>query len=192
MYTTNSELLEKVREGDEAAWRLFRDTYRPLIYHCAKQWGLTPDDYPELEQIVLLSFFRVNPNFVYDPQKGKFRSYLGIIMKNCISSIFRHKKLRAEMNKALEIQEKELDDSFEEEWNREWKIHLFWLSMKNAAEQMPEKAFQAFELLEMKGKKAADVASALGISVPSVYNYRKKVIDFLRGNIAEISREEVE
>ena len=192
MYTTNSELLEKVRASDEAAWQLFRDTYRPLIYHCAKQHGLTPEDYPELEQIVLLSFFRVNPNFVYDPQKGKFRSYLGIIMKNCVSSILRHKKQRAEMNKALETQEKKLDDSFEEEWNREWKIHLFWLSMKNAAEQMPEKVFKAFELLEIKGQKAAEVASALGISIPSVYNYRKKVIDFLRANIAEISSEEVE
>ena len=96
------------------------------------------------------------------------------------------------MNRALETQAHEFDDSFEEEWNREWKIHLFWLSMKNAAEQMPEKVFQAFELLEMKGKKAAEVASTLGISIPSVYNYRKKVIDFLRGNIAEISREEVE
>lgn len=96
------------------------------------------------------------------------------------------------MNKALETQKEELDDSFDEEWNREWKIHLFWLSMKNAAEQMPEKVFQAFDLLEMKGRKAAEVASTLGISIPSVYNYRKKVIDFLRMNIAEISNEEVE
>ena len=191
MYTTSSELLGKVRAGDESAWRLFRDTYRPLIYHCAKQRGLTPDEYPELEQIVLLSFFRVNPNFVYDPQKGKFRSYLGIIMKNCISSIFRHRKQRAERDKAWETQE-ELDVSFEEEWNREWKIHLFWLAMQNAAGQMPEKVFQAFDLLEMKGRKAAEVASMLGISVPSVYNYRKKVIDFLRMNIAEMSCEETD
>ena len=192
MYTTNSELLEKVRTGDEAAWRLFRDTYRPLIYHCAKQHGLTPDDYPELEQIVLLSFFRVNPNFVYDPRKGKFRSYLGIIMKNCVSSIFRHKKQRGEVNEVLVAQEEGFDDSFEEEWNREWKIHLFWLSMKNASDQMPEKVFQAFELLEIKGRKASEVASELGISIPSVYNYRKKVIDFLRTTIAEISSEEAE
>ena len=112
--------------------------------------GLTPDDYPELEQIVLLSFFRVNPNFVYDPRKGKFRSYLGIIMKNCISSIFRHKRQQAGMNKALETQKEELDDSFDEEWNREWKIHLFWLSMKNAAEQMPEK----FRVFTITGKKS--------------------------------------
>ena len=191
MYTTRPKMLAGVKEGDNMSWYQFRDMYRPLIFHCARQCGLPSSYFPELEQNVLVSFFNAVDKFEYDPRKGRFRNYFGTVIHNCIIQLHREKKAANRDGRYPEAPAVS-DDSFERLWEDEWRQHCFWLAYQRAKSELPEKEIEAFELFAMKSVPATQVASSLGISLSSVYEYRNNVLARIRSFVDEIRRKDSE
>ena len=75
-YTTQMSMLLRIKNGSEIGWDEFYDTYRPLIYLRAGDRGLQPDERDELLQNVMVSIFKSEMIFKYDPDRGRFRTYL--------------------------------------------------------------------------------------------------------------------
>lgn len=183
MITTRPTLLAGIKKGDNVSWYQFRNIYRPLIFHCAEQAGVPASDFLELEQEVLITFFKACENFEYNPGKGKFRTYFGTLVRNCIAQLRRN---RQKDNRTPAFAgDSFLENSFERYWDEEWKQHIFWLSLIRARSELPKREVEIFELCDIKGVAPAVVASSLKISLATVYNYRKRVLKMLRKYVNE-------
>ncbi|MBE6388424.1 MAG: sigma-70 family RNA polymerase sigma factor [Lentisphaeria bacterium] len=185
MFTTNPVLLADVKSGNEMSWFKFRDTYRPLIYHCAKEYGVAPADFAEVEQNVLVTFFNAVEKFEYDPKKGKFRTYFGKVIYSCIIK-YRREKYGSKENVPVEEAILSGEDDFEKKWEEEYKQHLCFLAMQRAKEELPPEELEVFELFAMQGISPALIAAQKKLSLATVYNYRSRVIAALKRYIREL------
>src|SRR5689334_18722899 len=79
---TNPTIFLRLNASDakprEIAWDEFAARYAPIISSFVLQLGGKPQDVDDVVQEVLLGFFLRSPTFVYDPSKGRFRSYLRV------------------------------------------------------------------------------------------------------------------
>jgi len=190
MFTTRPTLLAGIKKGDNVSWYQFRDMYRPLIFHCAEQTGVPASDFLELEQEVLVTFFKARETFEYDPKKGKFRTYFGSLVRNCIAQLRRnHQK---DNRIPLSSDDSLSENSFERQWEEEWEQHIFWLALIRARTELLKKEVEIFELCDIKGVAPAVVASSLKISLATVYNYRKRVLEMLRKYVNELKAMEIQ
>ena len=76
-YTTHSSFLQKISSGNEEAWGEFYRKYVGMVRTVGRKRRLTPDECDDLMVSVMLIFWKKLDTFVYDRQRGKFRSYLG-------------------------------------------------------------------------------------------------------------------
>src|SRR5262245_43365444 len=84
--TTRPSLLSRVRDtGNRSAWRDFDDRYGALIVHYCRACGLQHSDAEDVRQVVMLNLARSLPNFRYSRERGRFRSYLGRVVRNAVS-----------------------------------------------------------------------------------------------------------
>ena len=86
---TRPSLLSRVRDGsDQAAWREFEAKYRELLMRYCRARGLQQSDADDVRQLVMMNLAQSLRNFEYSPEKGRFRSYLGRVVRNSISRYF--------------------------------------------------------------------------------------------------------
>jgi RNA polymerase sigma-70 factor (ECF subfamily) len=177
-YTTHATLLARLTEGiDPAVWREFVDRYGELIRSFARRQGLQPADCDDCLQDVLLSLTRAMPGFVYDPAKGKFRSYLKTI---ALRGIFK-KKLQARGPVGVAHIEEATqaactDRDVEEGWEAEWRQYHMRLAMRTIEVEFGSADRQAFERYAVGGEEASVVASELGLSVDQVYQAKSRIL----------------
>src|SRR5436305_10047648 len=78
--STNKSLLARPRKRkDVEAWSLFVNLYTPLIYRYARRRGLQDADASDVTQKVIARVYGVFEKFEYDPERGRFRDWLGTI-----------------------------------------------------------------------------------------------------------------
>src|SRR5262245_5144607 len=78
--STRASLLSRLRTGaDVDSWRSFVDLYTPLIFRYSRRRGLQDADAQDVVQQVLTSIHRAIGHFQYDPSKGRFRQWLGLV-----------------------------------------------------------------------------------------------------------------
>lgn len=192
---TRETLIARIcHEPDEETWEEFLSYYREYLNGMARRTGLNHHDAEEVVQNVCLKIWEALPNFEYDPDRGRFRSWLATIISNEVRMLVRKRKrtlkrLGEHKKKAmaayLEKCKHDISDQLaEEEWQR-YVMHLAWEVMQKSFGERP---LQAFELLS-KDMPAAEVAKTLGLSVNSVYVYKKRVQDRLRAEVQRLNRE---
>ena len=94
--TTQATLLENLRDGsDPSAWEEFFARYWPLIYGSARRRGCSEHTAEEVVQEVMLKVFRHRDVFRYDPQRGRFRDWLGKLVRNQLAEHRRRPAQRA-------------------------------------------------------------------------------------------------
>ena len=97
-YTTSSSLLRSVQAGDETAWRIFYHRYVSMIRFVGKKRQLTPAECDDLMVDTMTVFWQKMNDFVYDRERGKFRSYLGRIANYCAIRIFSRMRFRSKIS----------------------------------------------------------------------------------------------
>ena len=97
---THPSLLSRVRDpSDAAAWREFEARYGPLIMGYCRRLGRPLTDAEDVRQIVMTDLSKALPNFRFDPKRGKFRTYLGRVVRN---AVFRHLQRHVSADQALD------------------------------------------------------------------------------------------
>jgi RNA polymerase sigma-70 factor (ECF subfamily) len=190
--TTHATLLARLSRGDDAdAWREFNDRYGDLIRAFARRRGLQPSDADDLVQEVLLALNSSMPGFRYDPARGRFRGYLKTIALRCISRKICQKRGATAQEQIEAAAASDLaDPAAEQHWESEWRQYHLRTAMRTIRAEFNEADLAAFEAYAGHGRDAAEVASALAISIDAVYQAKSRILRRLRALIASQAEEE--
>ena len=172
---TRPTLLESLREGtDPQAWEEFFGRYWPLIYSYAKHGGCSDNTAEDVVQDVLATVFQQQGVFRYDPARGRFRSWLGTIVRNKIAEHRRRPnqqvRPRGGDSHATVAWEAADGDSPEEAWETAFEKNLLVALLDVLQSEMAPQRFQAFELFVFSDLSAAEVAKITGLTRHGVYN----------------------
>lgn len=193
MYTgtrTHTSLIARLTEGnDESAWGEFCTRYADLIRGCCARRGLQIADADDVRQEVLLGLSKSMPGFRYDPEKGRFRSYLKAIVMRAISRRLCQNVPGAGLPGVSEsrIASEEHEEAV---WEDEWRQYHFRRAMATIEVEFSEKDRRAFTMYAVGGRDAAGIARDLSMSVDAVYQSKSRILKRLSALIeAQVAEE---
>src|SRR5262245_60129627 len=80
---TRPSLLLRIRDpNDHVSWQTFVDVYGPRVYRTCRRKGLQHADAAEVTQEVFLQVSRSIRTLDYQPERGRFRAWLGTVTHN--------------------------------------------------------------------------------------------------------------
>lgn len=173
MYPSDTKLtlLNRIKKGDEIAWREFYETYKSLVWLKGSDFKLTDTEQRDLLSDVMHDFFNVQGKFQYDPSKGKFRYYFRkLIVARCIKIIKKRQRTIPNGEDIVNIPELKQDDEYE------WKAFLMQMAIDHIKKTMDGTQVQCFLRCKLQNESPARVAADLEISLSSAYNYNKAVL----------------
>lgn len=187
---TRGSLLARLQDWqDDDSWRQFFDTYWRLIYHFAKQRGLSHEEAEEVVQETVVAVARSIGKFRYDPAVCRFKTWLLGVTWSKVANQFARRARRPEANAAPAVgggsqsllnlpdpKAGELDQAWEEEWKR----NLTRVALERVKCRVSIEQFQMFDLFVLKQWPAREVARTLGVSIGHVYVAKHRVSRLLR------------
>ena len=191
---TRISLLSRVRNAaDQGAWAEFEARYRDLILRYALARGLQHADAEDVRQLVMMSLAKALRNFTYAPQRGRFRSYLGRIVRNAVSRLrTRPERTEAALDSYVEETLSARDDSGTDSlWEREWVDHHYRLALRTLRQSFEARSIEAFEQL-IAGKSVAQTAAEFSLSQEAVHKIKQRIRDRMKELIAAQVQEEDE
>ena len=192
--TTHPSLLSRLRDTeDHAAWREFDSKYGDLVLRFCISRGLQHSDAEDVRQLVMLGLFRVLPGFRYSAQRGRFRNYLGTVVRNAITLFQRGQRphgaelsLHTDMHALLQNGAVIERDEF---WDQEWVRHHYRLAMQTLRATYEPRSIEIFDRL-LAGQSVAQTAAEMGVSEDAVNKVKQRIRNRLREIIAVQIRHE--
>lgn len=190
--STRETLIGRLRdEGRDPDWDLFVEVYGPLIFRFCRRRGVQDADARDVTQNVFLAVRRGIKRFHYDPQRGKFRSWLGTIAAR---EVVRHEKNTRRAGQAA-AQAARHAVEHDATWIVEFNSHVYQTALDRIRPRFDSTTWQAFELLWKQDKSAADVARKFRKTPDWVYQVKFRVlrrleeeVKFLTADIASFSK----
>jgi RNA polymerase sigma-70 factor (ECF subfamily) len=177
--------------GDTEAWQTFVDVYGPLIYRHGRGCGLQDADAAEVTQEVLLQVSRCIQRFEYDPQRGRFRDWLGTVTRNKIRR-FLHcaAGARARVESSGEELLANVASPLEETpWTEAFERHLLHCALTRIRSHFDAHHWRAFEAVWRENRPAADVARELGQQTDWVYLVKSRILKRLQEEVQALAED---
>lgn len=176
---TRLSLLARARDpADATAWAEFEHRYRDLVYQYALARGLQFCDADDVCQIVFVRLSKYLRSFAYSPERGRFRSYLGAIVRNVISDQMKCPESRRRPVDENEARLDELPDpralEVDERWDQEWVNHHCRIALATVRRTFDPRSVAVFEAL-LAGSSPESVAADRGCSLDAVVKIRQRV-----------------
>jgi RNA polymerase sigma-70 factor (ECF subfamily) len=188
---TRPSLLLRLRDPRDAeAWRTFVHTYGPLVYGECRYRGLAHDDAEDVTQKVFGRVVTGIRTFDYQPEVGRFRDWLGTLVRNEIN---RHlgREARTPDGRAATGAEAVLDgvpDRGEDgAWAAAFNARLLQVALERARPHFEAPTWRAFELVWIEDRPAAEVARELGQPLDWVYVAKSRVLKRLWQEVRELA-----
>ena len=177
---TRPTLLESLREGsDPLVWDEFFEVYWPLVYCYAKHDGCSEHTAEEIVQDVMLTMFQQKDVYRYDPARGRFRDWLGTLVRNKVAEHRRRpaQRIRARGGDAeTDLSEPESPEAAPDvAWETAFERALLVVLLDVIRREMNPRTYQAFELFVLHELPGAEVAKLTGLSRNAVYQARRTV-----------------
>ncbi|MEM9940847.1 MAG: sigma-70 family RNA polymerase sigma factor [Planctomycetota bacterium] len=189
---TRHSLLVRIKDNsDTEAWVQFVDLYGPLLFRFAKKKGLQEADAADVMQEALQRVSQSISKFDYDPNLGRFRSWLYLIASQCISKQWKQQTKQpigsgdSVMARMIE-QTPVMDD--EAVWENEYRQYLLNWAIEQIQDQFSKSTWSAFTLTALEHRPADEVADKLNISVGAVYIAKSRVTKRLKEKVASIDQ----
>lgn len=186
-YRTRMTLLQKMqKQVDEAAWQEFVDSYSGYIYTIINSMNIRASDADDLRQQIFLKLWKKLPEVELD-KMTRFRSYLAVVVRNCVKDFFR--KSQREMNRTdkliregSELVETTSLPDIDEVIEREWSNYIAALAFKNIREYFSEDAIRLFNET-LAGRDIKEVAAEMDIPLSTAYRLKSRVKEGLMAEI---------
>jgi RNA polymerase sigma-70 factor (ECF subfamily) len=184
---TPPSLLVRIRDArDAASWQTFVDLYAPLIYRYCRRRGLQEADAADVSQDVLLQVARSIRTFEYQPERGRFRDWLGVVTRGKVVR-WRERHDRSvngaggrDSGDALAVAVAPEADS---EWTAAFNAHVLRAALERIRPHFEPATWRAFELEWLENRPAAEVARTLDLPVTAVYVAKSRVLKRLRDEV---------
>ena len=179
MDTTPASLLERLRRlNDAGAWERLVELYTPLLYDWARRLGLQESDAADLVQEVFAVLVRKLPRFTYDRHKS-FRGWLRKIALN---------KWRDRLRRTGGLRRKveghgpeaTTPDPAATLWEEEYRQHLVRRALEVMQSEFEPSTWKACWGIVVEGRRPAEVAAELGITLAAAYAAKSRVLRRLR------------
>ena len=117
-------------------------------------------------------------DFDYQPQQGKFRSWLATVTANQLRSFVRKKAIHDEHLLAA-VETFSQSPSSDSDWSTLFAQKVFDAACKQIRPDFAEQTWQCFEETWVNHRSPVEVAELLGIPVHSVYVNKSRVLQKL-------------
>ncbi len=185
--TTSKTLLEKISSGDEICWDEFYAKYAPIVRAVARFKGIDRDA-DDICQLVMLHFFQKNKTFKFAPERARFRTYFGRIVRWKIADFYRKKQ----MILSDELEAVPIDPEAEKIYMDEWRKFIISEAGESLKQRVNPETFQAYQLYAVQGRPVEKVAAFLGCSVNQVYQAKKRCLAIMREILLKMNEEDPE
>jgi RNA polymerase sigma-70 factor (ECF subfamily) len=184
---TPPSLLVRIRDAQDAeSWQTFVEIYAPLIYRHCRRRGLQDADAADVGQEVLAQVAHSIRTFEYQPERGRFRDWLG--------TVTRGKLVRWQEKRAREADAAGGGDSrdvlggtaapvADTDWSAEFNAHLLQAALGRIRPHFEPVSWRAFERVWVDNRPAAEVAGELNLPIASIYVAKSRVLKQLREEI---------
>ncbi len=193
-HVTQASLLSRVRDPqNQSAWREFEAKYRDLLLCYAERRGLQPADAEDVRQQVMVNLSRYLRDFKYDPARGRFRSYLGRMVRNGVAQIMTRRKIgEVALDTSVKAAVPGKDEAeVDELWEDEWMKHHYRTAMIAIRQRVEPQTAAIFERF-VAGDSAEQIAQAFDISNQAVQKIKQRMRDRMKEQIALQIRDEDE
>jgi RNA polymerase sigma factor (sigma-70 family) len=184
--STKASLLARLRKGkDPSAWRLFVELYTPVIYRFCLRRGLQDADAEEVTQAVMVKVFLSIGRFAYDPARGRFRNWLGVI---AIREIFGYRERTERPGKGsggdqTESLAEQVIGPEEGDWLEEFNTHVLATALERIRQEFDHTTWQAFDWTWMGNVEPRSAAMRLDKAVGWIYKAKFRVLKRLREEV---------
>ena len=187
---TRSSLLLRIRDPrDSAAWQSFVDTYGPMIYRYGRRRGAQDADAADLTQEVLIEVARCIRAFEYRPEWGRFRDWLGLVVRRRLARL----RERTEGGAEVPCDDEELGRlaaaAVDPEWVDEFNAQVLQAALAQARPHFEPATWRAFERTWLEGRSAAETAAELGLPIEKVYVAKSRVLKRLEAEVRVLAED---
>ena len=175
---TRQTLIERLRDQyDEDSWQVFIQTYQRYIYVVIRGMNINHSEAEDLVQEVLFQLWNKLPEFNYNPDKAKFRTWLCTVIKNRVLNYIKAKE--SQLNRIDKASQQPVkgysDHEMDAIMQKEWEVYITNMALERIKSSFPGQAIKVFEMT-LEGKSIAEIASALDIKENSVYEHNRNIL----------------
>ncbi len=167
------ELLKRIAQGDEAAFRIIFDRYKERFYAAAIKMTRSADTAEEIVQEVFITLWlrRAVLATVENPA-----SYLFTIVYNNIYAHFKklavEKRMKQGVGKRINDTESPTEDKLIDKENQQL--------LQSLIQQLPPQQQSVYKLSKLEGLSRGEIAERLHISPNTVKNHLQEAVKFIR------------
>jgi RNA polymerase sigma-70 factor (ECF subfamily) len=187
MFTTSPTLLDRLRnQQDPEAWRLWLRVYEPWLRDWLGRHHFQPADTDDLLQNILVVVSRKLPAFVHNGRPGAFRTWLRSILVTEVRSFLRLRQRQREATDPPDDWLDRLEDPGSEQsrqWDQEHDQQVVRRLLAAIQADFEEPTWEAFRLLVLEDRPAAEVARLTGLTPNAVYVMKSRVLNRLRQEV---------
>lgn len=201
MYTTRKTLLKRLQTFDDISWEEFYGIYWPLVFAIGRKLGMTPDSCRDLMQEIMLDLFKGEALLRYDPSRGKFRTFLGVLVRHKALAMLqdsarfsaRSQTDGSDRDEAssivadvLSLGDQDENAPFQKLFDEEYRNCLLAIALNELRNNVEPKTYAIFEMVAIQERPAGEVALHLGISRSTIDVYCSRCRKALRRIVSEI------
>ena len=193
-HTTSISLLLRLRHADNAEdWERFYDLYFPLVYQYACSRGCSSAMAKDVVQETLLVLARKLPDFNYDAQRGRFRSWLLTVVHSRIIDAFRREKRyvsRENPEDLLDVEQiSSLSEPATQNWDEEWQRNILTLALAEVKRSVSPGTYRSFQMVAIEERSVEEACAELGINRNTLYQQRHRVLKKLKETATALAAE---
>lgn len=173
--TRPSLLLRLSDPADRAAWEEFVAVYGPVVYA------------EDLTQQVFVRLVRALPTFRYRPAAGRFRDWLGTIVRREVARYWRAAGRRHDQPTDPDELAEHTDGPADAEWVDAFHAGVLAAALERCRPRFEPNTWRAFERVWAEHRPAAEVATELGRPLDWVYVAKSRVLRALADEVAALT-----
>ncbi len=182
----SSTLLERIRTRQPDAWQRLVRLYGPVVYRWCRQLGVSHADAPDVVQEVFAGVAVNVEQFHREGPEDSFGAWLRTITQNKVCDHFRRRHGLPDAKGGTDAYRQVLDvpeppDSSSLLSTRlEMDQQFTQRVVEVVRAEFENHTWDAFWRIVVEGQSPAEVAQALGLSLPAVYQAKSRVLRRLR------------
>jgi RNA polymerase sigma-70 factor (ECF subfamily) len=178
-------LFERIREGDEAAFKVIYNKYVPRLYHFVFEYVPHRDIAENIIQETLMVLWDKKSDLAENTNLG---AYLFTVAKNNCLYKLRDRRYKLQLFDSTEINELELKsnlDALSTFDTSQFAFAELGQIIENTLAQLPPQCRSVFKLSRFEEKKNREIAEALGISEKTVEGHITKALKMFRTTLKD-------